>query len=375
MRIGIDIRGVSHMAASKVGWYQYTYNLVANLLAIDAENEYRLLSMLGRGKGFRGDERIPAAFVRRLPGRLTGVLLERLSLPIECLLGPLDVFHGPCHSVPRSLRSRLIITLHDLMVMRRRDFVEPGRIAFLTKQVRASVTRADAIIASSEFTKAEIVEVLDVPPERIRVIHIGIAPVYCQINDSGKVEQIKAKYGIARPYVLFVGNIEPKKNIETLIRAFAALPNDWTSSLSVVVVGHKDWHFPALQVVVRECRAERDVVFTGPVEDDDLPFLYVGAALFVFPSLFEGFGIPVIEAMACGVPVVASNRTAIPEVAGHAAMLVDPLDVAQMTDAMRRLLSDTQMRNEHIRRGLQHAQAFSWGKAARETLQLYQDVH
>ncbi|HWT79840.1 MAG TPA: glycosyltransferase family 1 protein [Candidatus Methylomirabilis sp.] len=374
MRIGIDIREVSLLSRSKVGWYQYTYNLVANLLAIDAQNEYRLLSMLCRGKGFGGDERIPTASVRRLPGKLTGVLLERLSLPIECLLGPLDVFHGPCDFLPRSLRSRRILTLHDLMALRRQEFIDPGWIASLRKRVCAAAKQADAIIAVSEFTKAEIVELLDIPPKRIRVIHNGIAPVYRQVGDPGRVEQVKAKYGIARPYVLFVGNIEPKKNIEALIRAFAALRNGSTSSLSVVVAGHKDWHFPAIQVVVRECRAERDVVFTGPVDGDDLPLLYQGAVLFVFPSLFEGFGIPVIEAMARGVPVVASDRTSIPEVAGDAAMLVDPLDVAQMADAMRRLVSDTALRNEYIRRGHQRAEAFSWEKAARETLQLYQDV-
>ena len=374
MKIGIDIRNFSFSRESRAGWYQYTYNLVSNLLAIDFQNNYTLLSTLRHGKGFEGDERIVSRFVRRLPGRLTELLLERLSVPIEFLLGKIDIFHGPCYFVPSSLHCKSIVTIHDLMFLRHPEFLRQEWVASLNKDIYASVKRADAVITVSNFTKGEIIELLNVPADKIKVIYNGIASCFYPVQDRLKIEDIKSKYGIKSPYLIFVGNIEPKKNIETLILACAELRKSTTYKYPLVVVGKKAWHFETVWEVVKQLHGEEDTIFTDVVDGNDLPLLYSGAELFIFPSLFEGFGIPVIEAMACGTPVVASNRTSIPEISGDAALLYDPLNVDEMRGAMYNVLSNPSLRGQLVEKGFERAKYFSWEKTARETLKLYQEM-
>jgi glycosyltransferase involved in cell wall biosynthesis len=374
MRIGLDVRSLTCFGKSKVGWYQYTYNLIVNLLALDASHQYVLLSMLGHGKGFRGDEKIPGNLVRRFPGRILNALLERLSVPVELFTGRLDVFHGTCDFAPRTLRCKTVVTIHDLIPIRHPEFAPPHGAGSHRKSVSSSARSADVIIAVSHFTKAEILEVFGVPSERIRVIHNGFASSFGPMTDPEQIERTKQKHGVRGPYILFVGNIEPRKNIETLVRACVELRSATEYKYSLVIAGNKDWHFPVVWETVRKLRAEDSIIFTGTVDNDDLASLYRGAEVFAFPSLFEGFGIPVLEAMACGTPVIASNRTSIPEVAGGAALLVDPLDAVGMAEAMHRLLSDPALRRQCIERGFRRAKAFSWEKAARETFEVYRGV-
>jgi glycosyltransferase involved in cell wall biosynthesis len=373
MKIGIDIRELS-MSTAKSGWYQYTYNLASHLLTIDGHNEYRLLSMFARGRGFRGDDKIPKKFVWRVPGRVTAAVCERLSLPVELLLGGLNVFHGPGEFIPRPFRCKSILTIHDLMAFRHPEFIDPEWLGPHTQRILTAANEADAIIAVSQFTKGEIVRLLRIPEARIRVVYNGISPAFRPMGDNEHMEKVRVKYGIRGPYLLFVGNIEPKKNLNTLILACAELWKATSYKYPLAIVGQKDWHFEAVRELVQKLHLEREVIFTGVVDGEDRPSLYSGAELFVFPSLFEGFGIPVIEAMACGTPVVASNRASIPEVADDAAVLVDPLNASRMAEAMYTVLADPSVKTRCIQRGLQRAKTFSWERTARETLKLYQDV-
>lgn len=372
MKIGIDIRSLSIF--NKAGIYQYTYNLVSSLLAIDSHNDYILFSAFLHGKGFRGDGRIKSKFVRRFPGRFLDLILERHPIPIEWIIGKLDIFHGPCYFIPNSLRCKLIVTIHDLMFFRYPEFLRPEWVVSLKKRIYASSKRADAVIAVSNFTKREITELLNIPEERIWVIYNGIASNFRPVNDKAKIEEMKSKYGVKSPYLLFVGNIEPKKNIETLIRAYVELRNSTIYKYSLLVVGKKAWHFPTVWHTVKQLNVEKDVIFLDIVDSDDLPYLYSGAEVFIFPSLFEGFGIPVIEAMACGTPVVASNLTSLPEIAGDAAVLVDPLNVEEITGAIYNVLSNSELRRQLVKKGLERAKDFSWEKTARETLALYKEL-
>lgn len=373
MKIGIDIRPLS-IFDSKAGLYQYTYNLVSSLLAIDSHNDYSLLSSYYHGRGFRGDGRIESKFVHRFPGRLTNLILERCNIPIELMMGKLDIFHGPCFFIPNHFRCKSIVTIHDMMTFRYPEFLERKESVFYTNRIYVSVKRADAIITVSNFTKEEIVELLNIPEERIRVIYNGIASTFYPIKEKEKIEQIKAKYGVKGPYLLFVGNIEPKKNIEKLIHACIELRNSSIYKYPLLVVGKKSWYFKTVWEVVQQLHAEDYSIFTDVVADDDLPYLYSGAELFILPSLFEGFGIPIIEAMACGIPVVASNRTSIPEITGDAAILIDPLNVDEMAGAMYNVLSTPLLRRQLVEKGIERAKKFSWEKTARETLKLYQEL-
>lgn len=370
MNIGIDIRPLS-LFNDSAGLYQHTYNLVSNLLAIDSNNEYTLLSTL---RGFKGDGRIAERHVKRLPGRILDLIMKRFSVSLERIVGDLDVFHGPCFQLPPCFRSKAVVTIHDLMPFRHPEFFRTGQEDCFVRWIHASLKQADVIITVSNFVKGELMELFHIPEYRVRVIYNGIADIFFHVRDKAIIEQVKGKYGIQGRYLLFVGNIEPKKNIETLIHAWANLRNSSAYRYPLVVAGKKSWYFETVWETVRQVRLEKNVIFTDIVSNEDLPCLYSGAELFVFPSLFEGFGIPVIEAMACGIPVVASNQTSIPEVAADAALLVNPMDAEGIAEAMYKILSDSSLKDHLIKRGLDRAKAFSWEGMARETLKLYEDV-
>jgi glycosyltransferase involved in cell wall biosynthesis len=370
MKIGIDIRPLGFLN-DVAGLYQYTFNLVSNLLAIDSHDEYALLSTI---RGFCGDESIPDTVLRRFPGRLSKFLLETLTAPLELVMGRADLFHGPCFFVPRSLRSKLVVTIHDVMPFRHPEYLKAEWADSTKKSIHASIKRADCIIAVSRFTKCEIVELLQVPDDRIRVIYNGISPIFRPVRDQTKVEHIKTRYGVRGPYFLFVGTIEPKKNITTLICAWAALRASTRYQYPLVLVGKKGWYFEELQKEIQYRSDRKDIIFTDSITNDDLLYLYSGAEAFVMPSLFEGFGIPLIEAMACGTPVVTSNRTSLPEIAGDSALVVDPLDVRDIAGAMHMIVSDPSLRARLVQKGLERAKEFSWENTARETLNLYREL-
>lgn len=370
MRIGIDIRELT-VLDTKAGWYQYTLNLVLNLLAADSSNDYVLLSTL---RGFDGDSRIGRGHLRKWSGKLSGLILDRLGLPVELLVGQVDLFHGPCYFLPSSLRCKKVVTIHDLMAFSAPEFLKPQWVADTRRMTETAVRRADLVIAVSNFTKGEIVEMLHIPEDRVRVVCNGVAPVYRPVEDRAAIKQVKARYGIRGPYLLFVGNLEPKKNVLSLIEAWVLLRREGRFQGSLVIVGNKDWYFDDVWQACRRHRVEGEVIFTGVADGDDLPYLYSGAEAFVFPSLYEGFGIPVIEAMACGAPVVASNRTSIPEIASDAALLVDPEKPAEIAAATHSIITDGAVRRRLVEKGLRRAKEFSWERAARETLAVYNEL-
>ena len=371
MKVAIDIGLLN--SSEKAGGYQYTYNLVSHLLSVDPDTDYTLLSAI---RGFRGNREIPSRCIYRFSGRLSKLLLERLSLPIEVIIGKVDVFHGPFFVIPNCVRCKSITTIHDLMVLRHPEFLETEVVTYYKKMIYSSIRRADAIICVSDFTKGEIVELFDMAEEKIRVIYNGISARFHCIKDKAKIEDVKAKYGIrGRRYLLFVGNIEAKKNIERLIHAYVQLCKETIYKYPLLIVGNKKtWHFQKVWEIVKGLNAEKDIIFTDVVNDEDLPFLYNGAEIFIFPSLFEGFGLPVIEAMACGIPVVASNRASIPEIAADAAVLVDPLSVDEIVEAMYKVISSTKLKQRLIEKGLKQSKNFSWEKTAMETLKLYYEI-
>lgn len=367
MKIGIDIRSLEWLK-DMAGLYQYTSNLVANLLSIDSQNEYLLFSSR------RGGDGTPQRFLRKFPARLGKLLLEDLAVPLEFVLGKTDVFHGPCFYCPRSLRAKLVVTVHDMMPFRHPEYLRSDWVSSLKRTMEGSSSRADSVIAVSEFTKGEICELFKIREERIRVIYNGVAPIYYPRTDRNQLEIIKKKYGIPGPYFLFVGAIEPKKNIAALIDAWTALRSSTHYQYPLVLVGNKGWYFEKLQKDIHHHLVRKDIICTGSIVSDDLPYLYSGAEAFIMPSLYEGFGIPVIEAMACGTPVITSNRASMPEIAADAALLVDPLSVEDIAGAMQVIASDPTRRDKLVQTGLERAKEFSWEKTARETLSLYQTL-
>jgi len=222
------------------------------------------------------------------------------------------------------------------------------------------------VLADSQATCTDLIAHFGAPPEKVQVLYSGVDARFCPEKERGEQERLRDKYGIESPYVLSLGTLQPRKNYVRLIKAFANLP---LANLRLYIAGGRGWLY---EDIFAEAQKHGDRVHVlGFVDDADLPALYRGAALFAFPSLYEGFGIPPLEAMACGIPVVCSNASSLPEVAGDAALMVDPFDVDALAEAMARALEDTDLQQEMVAKGLAQAEQFTWEKAARQLLGLF----
>jgi len=230
----------------------------------------------------------------------------------------------------------------------------------------------DKIITISECTKKDIVKFYKIPEDKIKVILLAPDPIYQPLSHD-IIAPILSKYGVCAPYILYVGSLEPRKNIQTLIQGFANIKKRGLNH-KLIIVGNKKWEYSKLIRIVAESGLHNDVIFTGYLPDEDLPALYNGADLFVYPSLYEGFGLPPLEAMACGTPVITSNTSSLPEVVGNAGIKVDPQDVDQLSDAIYHVLTDENLRLSLIEKGLERSKQFSWERTATETWKVYDEV-
>ncbi|MCB0015688.1 MAG: glycosyltransferase family 4 protein [Anaerolineales bacterium] len=374
-RIGIDYTSAVHQSA---GIGRYTREMVKALAHHSAGQtppQYHLFVAEAGGSSAPDDlgprfSWHPTRITERWLGRLWYRLY--LPLPIEGWTGPLDLFHAPDFVLrPTRPGTRTLLTVHDLSFVREPDSVMPGMSHHLNRWVRRSVDQADHVIAVSKATAQDLIELYGTPPEKISVLYHGVTPEFRPIDDSDQLAAIRAKYNLGQqPFVLSVGTIQPRKNYQRLIRAFAQVE----AEADLVIAGGPGWHADDIfSEVTRQHLADR-VHFLGFVPDADLPLLYNAADLFVYPSLYEGFGLPALEAMACGTPVIAANRSALPEVVGSAGRLVDPFDVAAMAAAIDTVLPDSRLRQSLVQAGLAQAAQFSWVKMAGELVQIYQKL-
>ena len=281
-----------------------------------------------------------------------------------------DLFHGADVVTPR-LRQPIVITIHDLTTLIFPHHHSQLNRLYLRWALPVMARRADAIIADSHATKRDIVALLSAAPEKVTVVHLGVDTARFAPQAPAAVESVLASLGVRAPYVLAVGTLEPRKNLVTLLQAYATLPQ---SAPQLVLVGGKGWGDDRLALAIREMGLADRVRLTGYVADELLPALYSGAEAFVYPSLYEGFGLPVLEAMACGAPVITSNVSSLPEVVGTAALLVDPHDVRQLAGALEMLLESPARRRDLRAEGLARTQMFTWANCAQATVEVYRRV-
>lgn len=377
MHIVIDAR---YVARRQSGVGAYTQQLIHGLAAIDGTNRYScLVEARGPGLGFRRPN------VAEWPTRVSfedhvlGDLWLIGYLPLRLRARRAHVYHGPAVFLPHvKLGFRTVVTIHDLV-----SFLFPATVPrkyslYMRLMTRLAVRSADRIIAVSQATKADLERVLAVAPARVAVIHEAVSPVFVGPHPPEAIAATMARYGLRPPYLLFVGNLEPRKNLVALIEAFTELRRRAPAGhprLQLALVGARAWLHGGILRAVEAHGLAQDVVLTGYVPPGDLPRLYAGAACFVFPSLYEGFGLPVLEAMAAGAPVVAARAGAIPEVAGDAALLVDARVTAELADAIESVLEDAGLRERLLARGRLRAAGFRWETVARQTLAVYEAVH
>ncbi len=279
------------------------------------------------------------------------------------------LFHATEHLLLPLRRVPTVLTVHDLIFWRYPAHHKRLNRWYLNTTMPLFCRRADAIIAVSKQSKRDVIEAYGIPADKITVVYEAADPRF-RPQPPDAVAAVRARYGLPERYVLFVSTIEPRKNLSRLLAAFERVHAAGLAD-ALVIVGKRGWLFDAFFADLERSPVRHAVLFPGFVPDADLPAVYAGAQVMAFPSEFEGFGLPVLEAMACGAPVVCSNTSSLPEVAGDAALLVDPLDVSALTDALARVLQDAALREQMRARGLAQAARFSWARAAAETLAVY----
>ncbi|MCA9934304.1 MAG: glycosyltransferase family 4 protein [Ardenticatenaceae bacterium] len=377
MRIGID---VTSAVVQGGGIGRYTRELVRALAQQDSPYEYRFFSakrpsILPVPNPLPEQDGIsyhPAPLNERWLYRLWYRL--RLPLPVQLITGRLDLFHSPDFVLPPvSGGIPTLLTVHDLSFAHYPEVFPEPLVRYLNTVVPWSVGRATHILADSQATKDDLTTLWHVPAEKITVLYSGVDPRFRPVESGAVMTAVRQRYQLGdAPYMLAVGTVQPRKNYQMLIRAFAPLAGKFPHNL--IIAGGKGWLYDEMMAEVGRQGLDGRVHFIGFVDDDDLPALYSGADLYVFPSLYEGFGLPLLEAMGCGVPVLTSNASSLPEVAGAAAVQLSPHDETAWTTAMAELLGDDTRRVQMVAAGFRQARQFSWGKSAKQLLAIYADL-
>ncbi len=347
---------------------RYTRELVAALAPQDEVTAYRLFVAGQRNDALPAP---PGSNFTWTPARLNAEWFARIwhrariPIPIERWTGPVELLHAPDFTLPPVRRStRTLLTVHDLSFIRAPETAAPGLRAYLKRVVPRSVVRADRILADSEATRQDIMALYRVNPENVHVLYSGVDAQFHPVQYGSALQAIRERYEIGGwPYILSVGTIQPRKNYGRLVEAFHRLRHP---DLRLVIAGGRGWLDSPLYRQIEALGIQERVHLVGFVADEDLPALYSAAQAFAYPSLYEGFGLPPLEAMACGVPVVVSNSSSLPEVVGDAGLQVDPYDVDALADALAQVIEDETLRRDLVQKGKKRAETFSWETAARQ---------
>jgi glycosyltransferase involved in cell wall biosynthesis len=373
MRIVLDLTPtVQHHA----GLGRYAEELARALVALKSGDEVRLFYTDPRGRTPAPPlDTLPRQAMRcpNKPWRLSVLLSSYTHIPMDPILGGGDIFHATDHLLPSLHRTRSVFTLHDLAFLTYPETHLPLNRWFLRLMMPRFLRRASSVICVSHHTKEEAVCFYGLDESKVQVIHEGVNPRFQPVQNPETLAAVRSRYGLPERFILFVSTIEPRKNLVTLWEAYRLLRSEGRPE-RLVVVGRQGWLYQATLLRLRELGLEGQVLFLGYVADEDLPALYSLATCFAFPSLYEGFGLPPLEAMASGCPVVCSNAASLPEICGEAALLVPPTDVAALTSALRRVLDDQALRGHLRDLGLRQAARFTWQGAAQRTLEVYRAV-
>ena len=367
VRIGIDARKLHDY-----GIGTYIRNLLRELAAIDRQTEYVLftrpqdVNLAGTlGENFRA-----------APDRSGGYSVgEQISIPLAVRRERLDLFHSPHYVLPALTPSKTVVTIHDCIHLVFPEYRQrPLRAAYARASLFAAARKSDRIFTVSEASKRDILKFINVPPEKIVVTPNAIDDRFSELPSEQHVKDTRERYQLSHSYLLYVGNIKPHKNLERLIEAFHLVRQQGRFELELLIIGDEISKLKALRRAVHKYDIHRYVRFLGYVPQTTLAVLYRLADVFVFPSLYEGFGLPPLEAMASGTPVVTSNVSSLPEVVGDAAVLVDPYKAESIADGILTVLRSTHLRGELSKRGLERVKAFSWARSVQRVREVYGEV-
>ena len=379
MRIAIDYTAATRQAA---GIGNYVRSLVDAMLAQDDTNQYTLLTSgrPPRERPFPTAENVRGRSLI-IPDRYLNVLWYRWRLPISATFftGQVDIYHGPDFVLPPlNGKLRKVVTVHDLAFLEHPEYAVPELAAYLKKVVPEAVEAADVVASVSQTTRQTLIEHFQTPPGKITLVPNGIRAYFRRITDPVLLEATRHKFGLKSPLVLGVGTQEPRKNHLGLIKAFhkaVSTGNKSTRPAMLALAGGSGWLYEETEQIVAELKLEKKVRFLGHVSDLELMMLYSLADVFVFPSFYEGFGVPPLEAMACGTPVITSNTSSLPEVVGDAAIMVNPHKINEIASAINRVLENKQLQEDLRQKGYARAAHFTWVRSAQKMLSIYTQLY
>lgn len=403
MKIGLD---ASFAINDESGVGRYSFNLIKNLLAIDRKNQYILFFNYFRNRVEKdkkinelvGDNKNVKIIKNHLLGKIKDKIWENpLIYPINLYFGQLDLYHATCfQAYPKKIiATKSIVTIHDLTYLVDQNFHQ-NLSKYYQKITANAVKKADLIIADSNSTKNDLIKYFPIKSDQIKTVYPGVDDKFKPAN-KGDILEFKNKYTSGSEYILSVGTLEPRKNLSRLIEAYQKLPMALQNQYKLLIIGRSGWgkqenvectHSTLQQVQSGEQgrttssgqemqNAElkkNNIIFTGFLSDDELVKAYSGASLFIYPSLYEGFGFPPLEAMACGVPVITSDVSSLPEVVGDGAILVNPYDVDEISKTIQKVLLNSSLQKELIQNSKKNIKKFSWFKTANVTLELYNKI-
>ncbi len=375
MKICIDVSPAVH---GRAGIGRYVLELVTALIGQDTTLEYTIFYNRAH------EAQIPVSWqhleriafpLRDKPWRLQVLLAHLAKLSQDRLFPNVGLFHATDNLLPCLKKTHSVLTVYDLAFRFYPETFTTLNRWFQLLTMGTFLYRAHAVIAISQNTKRDVAQLYGVDESKITVVYGGVNSRF-QPASISEIEHVRTRYHLPERYILFVGSIEPRKNLKALLAAFSAIKQqrEAIDSIKLVIAGKRGWLYADFFQQLRTSGLENEIILPGFIADEDLPALYSAADVFVFPSWYEGFGLPVLEAMACGTPVVCSNVSSLPEVAGEAALMVAPNDVRGFCEAITRTLTDAVLRQELIGRGFRQAARFTWEKTAQQTLAVYEQV-
>jgi len=367
LRIAIDARKLRDY-----GIGTYVRNLLRHLSRIDSETEYVLFC---RAEDCGAVEELGENFRAVAEPARPYSASEQLRIPMDLRREGIDLFHAPHYVLPPLTPCKSVVTIHDCIHLRFPQYL-PNRLAYAyaRSSLWFATHRSNRVLTVSEASKRDILRYFRVPERKIDVIYNAIDERFGEPPAPEEIERVRDRYQLNAPYVLYAGNIKPHKNLERLIEAFHMVRRGDLEHVKMLIIGDEISKYATLRRAVHKYKLHKHVRFFGFVPDKTLAVLYRLARAFVFPSLYEGFGLPPLEAMASGTPVITSNLSSLPEVVGDAALLIDPYDADAIADAMRRVLLDSDLRDDLRQRGLRRVAEFSWDRSVRRVREIYGEV-
>ncbi len=370
MRIGIDGRAAKWYRGTGIG--TYTYQLISNLNAIDSDNDYLIFlpensTLTNLNSNFK---------IEPIHHSPNNNFWEEVSVPNILDNSRIDMYHVPQNGVGLSenINCAKIITLHDIIPLKMPETVSDRYLNIFNNILPNLIPKCEGIITVSQYSKDDIAHYFNFPKEKIYVTHLAAEKIYKPLNKSICKNILNKKYSISDNFILYVGGFSPRKNIIGLIESFSLLNASKRKNLKLVITGKKGFSYSLYKNRAENLNISEDVIFTDFIPLEDMPIFYNSAKVLVYPSFYEGFGLPPLEAMACGTPVIASNVTSLPEVCSNSALLVNPNDIYQLSNCIENVLFDNKLATNMSKSGLIRSSDFSWKKTASNTINAYTDI-